>query len=652
MGVFVLLLSVQFALLILVSSLTSREDNNRWKAAPARAKHTRGFRRPSLYIPSLKFVREFAVQWEKQPEQNQDLSESRSGDSERSEAKEFGKSGRFEEKQPEGVQGWNQKNTLYANFPEFDKQTSKHSALRSHSADDFEVQNAWEHEERLKHVPKLAFRYGDTGASDDNQSSRPELENGNQKDPAVCGDGLCRCSGETADCSHNSGKLTYIPRLPLDVKTLNVSYNGLTAIPSDDFFANVSQITGLTLNQNNLGFISPGAFRQLGQLESLFLGYNMPLNFTALAPVLSVTTLAWLDLNDNLLGSIPGDLFLRFPLPRLVNLNLKANGLEEVNMTAFRPLKHLQYLELAYNKISKLAIDSQPSLVRKLNLDSNRLYEFPQTCLPNGESLFPNLEKLLLGENEISSIPSKVCLPRLQYLSLRFNAFSDFVSGAFSSIRFPSLGELYLDWMAVKTQGIQKNAFANPRLRILSLMSNNLNFTSPSVDPAAFFGCTSLSALNLQHNYLNGADIQRMLTNPASLQYLGLQSGGIVSLDCQAFNKLTNLSGLYLSTNKLTSLPDACFEALPQLKSLTLWGNQIATVKPAAFSPSTRQRLCSLDLSENPLHCDGQLNWLCQWMKKTPDVFARSRGKYACANLPNETLTDNCSRSGMTWRNV
>lgn len=183
---------------------------------------------------------------------------------------------------------------------------------------------------------------------------------------------MCRCKGADAVCSRNYGRLAFIPKFPENIRFLNFSFNNLTAIPSDDFFLNITNIHILDLSNNRLKEISRGAFKVFKSLSVLLLICNYHLTYQSLGPVFGVRTLVSLDLRHGTLPAPPADLFRRYPLPRLHN-----NHLRITNMSVFTPLRNLRVLGLSVNGISFLTTDYFPQL-QELNVGRNSLDSFPK----------------------------------------------------------------------------------------------------------------------------------------------------------------------------------------------------------------------------------------------------------------------------------
>nr|AAZ16358.1 variable lymphocyte receptor B [Eptatretus burgeri] len=111
----------------------------------------------------------------------------------------------------------------------------------------------------------------------------------------------------------------------------------------------------------------------------------------------------------------------------------------------------------------------------------------------------------------------------------------------------------------------------------------------------------------------------------ASTTYLNLGSNKLQSLPSGVFDKLTQLTKLYLYSNQLQSLPSGVFEKLTQLKELSLRTNKLQSVPDGVFD-----RLTSLQyirLYENPWDCTCPgIRYLSQWINKHSGVLIGTSG--------------------------
>lgn len=381
------------------------------------------------------------------------------------------------------------------------------------------------------------------------------------------GDHVCDCGDAVADCSANHGKLTYLPKLNVTYNSyryLNLSNNSISSI-ANDFFHNVSkEVEAIDLYNNGLIAIADGAFGDLDKLNTLLLG------------------------GSRLLGDM--DLRWLLSLPPLINISLGCSNIGfHLNMSNFRA-PFLTELFLGRNEIVLLETSYFPAM-QSLNLNTNRLYDFPKTCSSSNEPLFPNLENLYLDTNMIQCIDDPVCLPNLTRLSLRYNNIKYFTANLFSISRFHKLKYLILVQMENKISRIEPFFINNSAVLSITFALNNVNFSM--VNDNAFGGCTSVVYLDLSGN--NFRDVKpdhfRNLLTPMerSLKSLHLGKTQLQMVSSRMFRGL-NLTQLYLFRNHISLIPDGTFDNLKYLRTLELDNNNIVTVSENAFGSKLRAK--------------------------------------------------------------
>ena len=178
-------------------------------------------------------------------------------------------------------------------------------------------------------------------------------DSGGPTGDSPCAQGVCRCTNISADCSQHYGNLSFIPELSDSIIFLNFSFNNITAISTDQFFANVTNITGLDLGSNGLSDVNLAAFGRLRNLRSLCLAFNPYPNITyaALQAVFSVSTLQVLDVGCGTLGTPPNDTFRHSPMRNLTVLYLNSDEITSLNFSMFLPLRMLRSLHVGGNLI-------------------------------------------------------------------------------------------------------------------------------------------------------------------------------------------------------------------------------------------------------------------------------------------------------------
>ncbi|ODV58175.1 leucine-rich repeat domain-containing protein [Ascoidea rubescens DSM 1968] len=233
-------------------------------------------------------------------------------------------------------------------------------------------------------------------------------------------------------------------------------------------------------------------------------------------------------------------------------------------------------------------IDNFSSLINLeyLSLAHNYIYEID----PN--IFFPKLKVLDLKYNNLCSIPKILFLSNLKYLDVSYNYISDIqdLSNLRKLQEFKAHNNLISDVQSLnnltnlKTLFLANNEIVDisPLSRLVNLVSLELSFNS--ITKALIFNnFKSLQFLLLCDNEINKfhiSDDSQLL----SLTQLNLANNKLSTL--KNIDKLINLKGLVVSSNKLTELSDGILN-LKELTSLYLTDNEIKgcfTIKNGYFN--------------------------------------------------------------------
>ncbi|CAL4075808.1 unnamed protein product [Meganyctiphanes norvegica] len=419
----------------------------------------------------------------------------------------------------------------------------------------------------------------------------------------------------------------------------------------------------LDLTRNKIGELPPGTFQQLSGLKTLKLGVNSirkveidafeglvaletlqlddddilsPVHFTALA---KVPTLTKLTLDYNRLGVISSD-SLR-TVTKLHVLSMAHNILREIPQGTFTNFTELENLNLYGNKLQNLVPESLAGLrdtLKQLNLGRNLLSELPQFD-------FPQLNRLILSKNNITSLPSDafVLLPELKTLDLSENNLSelpisllypisklstlDLSRNRISEIKTGQFNESFINVINLQHNEIKEipsEAFKN----LLFLQTLDLNHNKiTTIGDRAFLNTPLLYILRLDHNMLPSFKMEifniTIPTSETELRLLDLSNNDITYLQPLAFQyhsklnwlslahnrlsffpseivrNLTQLQHLSVEDNQINSLENNDFANTPFLRELSLKNNMIKTVAETAFQNSSQ--LQKLDLSHNKI---------------------------------------------------
>ncbi|CAG0890481.1 unnamed protein product [Cyprideis torosa] len=289
------------------------------------------------------------------------------------------------------------------------------------------------------------------------------------------------------------------------------------------------------------------------------------------------------------------------------------------------------------------------STLETLGLPSNNLSVVPE----NAFRQLSNLKRLDMSLNRIRSIGtgSFSKLTTLQVLDLSWNVIHSIAKG----VQWHSLQSLFLQGNLLEVedlsalQGLQ-------RLRDLNLSNNNLQGTLP---PKVFGTLKRLDSLSLSQNELTVLK-KGVFVGLDSLRHLDLSMNSIDLVETSVFQELPQLQTLNLERNKLVSLSpvskslvnlnlahnglwtirEELINELPEIENLNLEDNDISIVKSAGFAQLKKIR--SLNLKDNPLHCDCRIRGFASWLQSSP-ISASDRASAVCAvppGLENAVLSD------------
>ncbi|XP_072217756.1 uncharacterized protein [Leuresthes tenuis] len=224
-------------------------------------------------------------------------------------------------------------------------------------------------------------------------------------------------------------------------------------------------------------------------------------------------------------------------------------------------------------------------------------------------SATPLLQELHLFENQLQSLSSHLLrgVPHLHTLDLTRNKLSDLPADVFSHAPLRSL---------VLKNNLIKQADAewlsdNSSLTWLDLSENHLT----KIPTALFQKLPNLENLDLSNNRVE--KIPANCLDPLTkLERLNLQGNKLETLDANVLQGMHNLSYLFLTRNKLNKLPPNLFQNLSQLKILSLDDNQLSNIPTGLLDPLNSLEEDGLDLTVNPLQCDGKVGYLWRWLQK------------------------------------
>ncbi|CAG2236551.1 unnamed protein product [Mytilus edulis] len=450
---------------------------------------------------------------------------------------------------------------------------------------------------------------------------------------------ICYCKPRnTARCLNHGTNLTYIPRLPKDVKILTFVNNYLPNITRQTF-ENLSAefITQLNLSRNHIRTISRDAFVDFKSFYVLDLSSNMGI-------ILDTLDKAFVNVNFIQQGSLylsnvttrrgfQTDIFKTLEHGKINKIVLQNNNLLRIDGSSYRNLKYLNTLDVSNNNIVYGNLSGLIKLTR-LTISNNNLHTVPSFCASNGSSLVPNLRKLNINNNRIKVLKSNDfhCVKRLDTLNMLNNPFREIQDNAFSSLR--KLHRLRLLPIVNSLKRIQSYAFNMSNVNSINLADAHFKFTTNSFNADTIFRfCPRLYALILSYNTIpsNSETAIKMFGSLRHLKQLTLQSVGWVVIPQNLFHRLTSLKKLELESNNLFSLSfNNPFLRVKSLVHLGVGGNKLNTFNKSSLPENIYKNLKTLNLARNPFTCNCNLMWFVHWLNVTNIEIREYPSKYFC----------------------
>ena len=469
-----------------------------------------------------------------------------------------------------------------------------------------------------------------------------------------CGDSFCCCDKNvSADCINQN--LTYIPKLPANIKSLTFQGNDIkTLLP--ETFANIShlKLKSLVLAANGIENIHNDSFARLPDLQSLNLQNNNNLNYSQFsASLYSVhRKLSKLHLGNTGIRHLHDDIFDGLRKTNIQYIYLNNNKIKLFNERAFYHLGTLRHLDLSYNWINNITVTSNGSRLGHTGIDALSLahnefvYWPPWFCSSRSSNtaLYPRLKKLDLSGNVII-VPVREawgCLKHLHSLDLRGNVIQ--VLGNDTFVDLISLEKLYVSYMAKPISQIEPKAFHNQHLKHLEFDNNGMSFRPDSPIPytSLFTFCQNLTKLLLGYNdFRNVVDnkLATMLAPLSKLTELHLDGAGLYKLPENLFGRFIDLRKLYLGYNKLQSIEPKAFSNVSKLYLLSFEANKIKVINDS-FPEELRKSLNQINLSNNPFSCTfctpNNNIWFRNWIDSSNIKFTGWPDYYKCASPPNK----------------
>ncbi|KAH8235160.1 hypothetical protein KR032_009383 [Drosophila birchii] len=420
---------------------------------------------------------------------------------------------------------------------------------------------------------------------------------------------LTHCQLEELHEQHfpNASKLT----------SLDVSYNDIQLITGEKM-SRLANLEYANFSNNLIADIEPDAFKGMKKLRFLDFTTNEQENVT----LGENANLRYLSISNNNVRDVSSSkrktytLYLKKSLlqfqwcrlrglPKLEELHLHSNWLENLDMGIFYALPKL----------------------RVLNVSNNNLFEIKRTLFMAPDERVP-LELLDYSSNNVKVLEDSVfCrLVNMKTLNLWLNQINRIHPRAFLGLR--SLQSLQLQ--GNKISSLPDELFANlTALERLDLSRNNIKKLGLGV-----FGFTilrKLTLLDLSNNYI--AELHPLaLSSLPFLRELRLRRNKLVSLDLRMFAPLRRLQMLTISENRLQEIEPEILDTFERLTHLEINNNRL-TFLPDLKASQNLQLLRHISLEGNPWQCLC-LDEITAWLDGRRVSYARPSSAYFSGRKP------------------
>ncbi|KAH8345975.1 hypothetical protein KR067_011495, partial [Drosophila pandora] len=391
-----------------------------------------------------------------------------------------------------------------------------------------------------------------------------------------------------------------VQHFPIGSKIVNldVSFNDIQLITGQKMSRLTSLVYG-NFSNNLIAEIEPNSFRDMKNLrfldfttneqENITLGENANLQYLSISNN-NVRDFHWCRLRG---------------LPKLEELHLHSNWLENLDIGIFYHLPKLQVL----------------------NVSNNNLYEINRTLFMGPKDPMP-LELLDYSSNNVKVLEDSVfCrLGNLKTLNLWLNLINRIHPRAFAGLT--SLQSLQLQGNKISI--LPDDVFANlTSLERIDLSRNNIKKLGARV-----FGETLLrhfTVLDLSNN--NIMDLHPLaLSSLPFLKELRLKRNRLVSLDVRIFAPMRRLQFLTLGENRLEEIEDDVIDTLERLTHLEINNNRL-TYLPDLKNSSYLPKLQHISVEGNPWQCLC-LDEITAWLDRRQVAYARPSSAYFSGRKP------------------
>lgn len=376
------------------------------------------------------------------------------------------------------------------------------------------------------------------------------------------------------------------------------------SISNEERYPNASKLFSnletLLLRCNKITDLNGNLFQHLKKLQELSLSFNKVQVVELNSDVFDgFENLKILEISFSLFNSneFPHYL-LNKNLNTLVWLAMDNNNIKTIRNYALYNLTNLNYINLEYNKISKIHNNlfhfNIHKKLKEIRLSNNNLDIIESDTFYN----LKELNTIMLSYNVIKTIKTSGFknLNNLLNIVLSFNQIKYIYPNAF--INLPNL--IKLDLQHNKLKDFNLNVFSNISNKQIPMSLNlshnfitNLNENEKKQAPVY------IKSLDLSNNRVQEVPVNFLQTFADSLRKLYLDFNEIKHLDATAFGNLDVLEILSLKHNNIAVVMKRTFIGMPNLQIIDMSFNEISMLTGEQFYFSIKLRV--LNISHNRL---------------------------------------------------
>ena len=343
------------------------------------------------------------------------------------------------------------------------------------------------------------------------------------------------------------------------------------------------------------------------------------------APEAEVTEL---NLRDNRIEELHSHSFMNYS--ELSILDVSSNSLKVIHDGTFDPIYELRIIRLTGNEIRKLPSDFGPSTTTLTSMDVNSGgFDNPDILTYPYFAAFTGLIRISIVSNDIKIHNGSVLPPKTRYLYMKRNNMDTFPH---LSLYTPNLERLWIGYNDISTVP-QADIDDLIMLRLFHANDNKIihfpNFshclkleeiymyrnTLTNIPREHIIGLVSIIHMNLM---LNSITVMPQISNLITLETINIGFNQISELPEQYIYGLLNLKVLDCQSNKISVLPNIS-RLFPHLEELYVQGNRLTTL-PDLYDMTPQFRLNAAD---NPYVCNQSLCWLrmLPWMRPSVNML-------------------------------